>query len=138
MLKHDSIGDFVEWKDNKKKLKSLGDTLYYEDFDSTGRSSNNFLPAGWAATDSTGQGHVWIWSDQAPGGQYSSGVTALNSPTASNGYLSLPSDFYNTPTPSGGYVAMNSVVQSGPISIAPSRSVVVEFRSAWRWCCSSS
>ncbi|MEQ8908187.1 MAG: T9SS type A sorting domain-containing protein [Vicingaceae bacterium] len=132
---YDSTKEYVEWKTKRKNAKAVGDTLYYEDFDSTGRSANNYLPLGWTSVDNTSQNHKWIWSDQPPGGQYSTTIGTLNSPTATNGYLCMPADLYNTPPPSGGFVQMDATIQSSAISITPSAAVQINFRQFYRYCC---
>ena len=65
-----------------------GDTMYFQDFNST----TNSLPSGWTTSNPAKPSALWKWSNSAPGGQYSA-TAALNSTSSSNGYLSLPSDF---------------------------------------------
>lgn len=111
--------------------KAAGDTMFYEDF-STGFSTN-----GWTSVDATSNGFNWIYSTAAPGGQYSSTIPVINSATAANGFAVLPSDFYNTPTPGAGFAAMSATLTSGPIAINPVGNVLVRWRQAQRYCCSS-
>ncbi|NOG56816.1 MAG: M6 family metalloprotease domain-containing protein [Bacteroidetes bacterium] len=111
-----------------------GDTMYFQDFNST----TNSLPSGWTTSNPAKPSALWKWSNSAPGGQYSATAAALNSTSSSNGYLSLPSDFYNTPTPTGGFVAMNASVTSNAISISSSASVLVRFQHSLRFCCNNS
>ena len=108
--------------------KAFGDTLWYEDF------GGGLTRNGWA----TGTLFPWIYTTMPPGGQYSTNVAAINSVTAANGFLSLPSGFYNTPTPPGGFQAMASSITSGPIVINSVSSVLVRWRQAQRYCCSAS
>ena len=115
--------------------KAAGDTLYYEDFDSTGNAANAGLPPGWTIT-SIGP-YPWIWSNSAPGGQYSLSVGPLQSTSGANGFLLLPSDLYNTPFPTGGPHAMDSWVTSPAISITPKGSVILQFEQNYRYCCAS-
>ncbi len=122
-------------KPQVRNYKSFGDTLYYEDFDSSGTGG---LPLGWTTVSNNGHGnHVWIWSDTAPGGQFSTGIGPLQSVTSSNGYLLLPSDLYNTHTSSGS-VAMDAIVTSPVIPIQSNPSVFMEFDYYYRYCCGMS
>lgn len=128
-----SIG--VAAKKGGHHAKALGDTLYYEDFDSTGTGG---LPVGWSAYTNDGSSNNWIWSSSAPGGQYSATTAAINSSTAFNGFLSLPSDLYNTPFPGGQPVPMDAIISSSAIAIAPRRSVFIQWQQSQRYCCSTS
>ncbi len=116
--------------------KAIYDTLYYEDF---GTGSTTSLPNGWStATAANTQSNVWIWSNTAPGGQYSTNIPALASTTSSNGYLCLPSDLYNTPFPTGGPEAMDAWVTSPAITLpANTPAVSVSYQHHLRYCCSS-
>ena len=103
-----------------------GDTLYHEDF--AGQ-----LPTGWTSQSQSSTSHLWIWSNTAPGGQYSAQALALNSPSSANGYLLLPSDLYNTPSPTGGFVNVNASITSSAISIIPKPSVHLSFYQSQRF-----
>jgi hypothetical protein len=123
-------------KGNFANAKAPGDTIFYEDF-GTGGPGGGQLPAGWTTQNNAGNSNDWIWSTAAPGGQYSTLTTALNSTTGANGYMSLPGDLYNTPAPPGGFVAMDASVTSPAITLTPPRaSVVLEFQHSQRYCCS--
>lgn len=115
----------------KPQQKAYADTLYYQDFDSTGTGG---LPMGWMSTDFTNNGFDWIWSDSAPGGQFSTAVGPLQSNTATNGYLLLPSDRYNTGL-TGGPIAMDAQVTSPAISLNAKPYVNLEFDYYYRYCC---
>jgi hypothetical protein len=115
--------------------KVSGTVLYSEDFDSTGNAANNSLPSGWTSITRNGSSNLWIWSNTAPGGQYSTGTFPLQSTTGANGFLSLPSDFYNTPFPVGGPDPMDAIVASPPITIAATSSVLLRFEHTYRYCC---
>ena len=39
--------------------KAPGDTLYYQDFDSTGNFANNGVPLGWTIANNTTTEHHW-------------------------------------------------------------------------------
>lgn len=110
--------------------KTYGDTLWYEDF------SGGFATNGWVSIDSNQFGFDWIYTTSAPSGQYSTNTPIINSTTAFNGFASLPSDLYNTPTP-GSFVNMDAYLVSGAISIPPTRSLLLRWRQALRFCCAS-
>lgn len=117
-------------KIKQSQAKAYGDTLYYEDFDSSGTGG---LPPGW--TIGGPNNHDWIWSNTAPGGAYSTSIGPMNSTTASNGYLLLPLDLYNTPWPSTGPIAANNWITTPAISINPKASVLLRFEQFYRYCC---
>ena len=119
--------------------KAFGDTIYYQDF-------NASIPAGWTVTNASNNGNDWVWAagGTAPGGQYSTNVAALNSPTGSNGYMMLPADLYNTPFPPGGPLPMDTWFSSPSFSLLDSNnnlaqrsSVIISWYHAQRYCCSS-
>lgn len=118
----------AKYKPKKKHNKSAGDTLYYQDF-------GGQLPSGWSTIGLSNPTHVWQWSNSAPGGQYSTNVTALQSPSSANGYLLLPSDLYNTPTPANGFVNVNSSITSPAIAINSTPSVHLTLYQSQRFCC---
>jgi hypothetical protein len=118
-------------------VKAPGAILYYEDFDSTGRSSNNHLPQGWITSNNNGN-CLWVWSDAAPGGQYTS-ANALNSTSDTNGFISLRMDFCNTPIPIGGATSMDAVIQSNKLTLsATAAAVLLRWEQSIRYCCSGS
>lgn len=111
--------------------KAPGDTLFYEDF------ANGFNTNGWTSNDGSFNGFDWIYTTNAPGGQYSISTPALVSATSSNGFASLPSDFYNTPTPPAGFIQMDASLTSGPISINAVSGVLLSWTQSQRFCCST-
>ncbi len=112
--------------------KAFLDTLFYEDFDTQ-------IPAGWTTANNAGNANNWIWSNTAPGGQFSTTVTALNSTSGANGYMLIPADLYNTPIPTGGAINMDASFTSPMISPTGGfpASVLVRWQHAQRYCCSS-
>jgi hypothetical protein len=124
-----------------KDILDIGDTLWYEDF------GGGALPAGWQVYDSTGNNFNWIWSLEGPNGAYTypsgSGwpnhINPLNSTTAANGFMLLPSDYYNT-TPGGvivpNIITMNAYFMTSPIDCSTDTSVMVVFQQLFRFCCS--
>lgn len=123
-------GQAIKGNRNTSINKSAGDTLYYEDFSS---GSSNSLPNGWTNLNPNNNGYDWIWSDTSPGGQYSTNISALNSTSAGNGFISLPSDLYNTPAIM--FVVVDATLKSGPIPIQPKNTVLLSFETANRYCC---
>lgn len=132
--------DQIDLKSNKsvnKKAKAPGAVIYSENFGSGGPQGVN-LPLGWTTVDNTGGSNYWLWSNSAPGGQYSGNVQPLNSTTGTNGYLMLPSGLFNTPAPPGGFRPMDAIVTSPAIPInAGISSYFVEFEQYLNYCCSS-
>lgn len=123
--------DLKEMKISSSNLdKAFGDTLWYEDF------SGGFTTNGWSSIDSTQNGFDWIYTTAAPGGQYSTTIPIINSSTVSNGFASLPSDYYNTPTPVS-FVNMSAYLVSSAITISPVRSLKLRWRQSQRFCCAS-
>ncbi len=124
-----SKGDIIS--NSVNRVKAPGDTLWYEDF------GNGFTTNGWFSNDASNNGLDWVYTTNAPGGQYSTSIPALVSATSANGFASLPSDLYNTPTPPSGFFQMDSYLQSGPISISPRSSLEVRWTQSQRFCCST-
>ncbi len=124
-----------EFKEKPINNKVPGKILYSEDFDSTGNAARNGLPQGWTFQNNAGNTFNWIWSNTAPGGQYSTNTAALNSTSASNGFMSLPADLYNTPFPAGGPVGMDTWFVSNAISINPRVDIELKWQQSSRFCC---
>ncbi len=116
-------------KRKNQTAKIPGTILFSETF-------ANQIPAGWTVTNNAGNSNNWIWSNTAPGGQYSTTTVAINSTTGSNGFMSLPSDLYNTPFPSGGPLSMDVWFSSPAITIPATASVLLSFEQSQRYCCS--
>lgn len=117
--------------------KAYGDTILYVDFATS-------IPAGWTAANNSANSNDWVWAagGTAPGGQFSTNTAALNSPSASNGYMLLPADLYNTPIPPGGAVAMDAYFESPSINLLDGNnqqrsSVYISWVHSQRYCCSS-
>lgn len=127
-LSHLTAPEFFPKKKHVQS-KTHQDTLYYQDF-------AGGIPAGWTVTNMGVSGKEWIWSNAAPGGQYCAGVAPINSTSASNGFMSLPSDFYNTPFPTAGPDSMNTWFTSPAISITPTQSIDIVWQQSSSFCCS--
>lgn len=123
------IGDLVEKDLKDYQAKSSGAILYSEDF-------ANQIPSGWTVINQAGNTGSWIWANTAPGGQYSQNVTAINSTTAFNGFMSLPSGYFNTPFPPGGPRAMDTWFTSPAITIPSTPSVILQWEQSSNYCCS--
>lgn len=112
------------------KSKKFGDTLFYEDF-------ANPLSTGWRIVNNNRNNFVWKWDTIYRAGQFSTTVSAINSTSATNGFMSLTADFYNTPIANGG-VPMDTYFESPPITVASNiNSVWLNFQQYLRYCCSS-
>ena len=85
-------GVYSEKKKNKHQGKAFLDTLYYEDFDS-------ISAAKWTNFNVNNNSNNWEWTKTYRPGDGTGGFSAIQSTTASNGFLSLPIDFYNSPRP---------------------------------------
>ncbi|MCX6256464.1 MAG: T9SS type A sorting domain-containing protein [Bacteroidia bacterium] len=130
-------------KFDMKNLLGVGDTLWVEDF------SEGHIPADWEVYDSTGHNYLWIWSVEGPngchtwppGGHYPERIAPINSTTAANGFMMLPSDYYNT-LPNGdmdtNLTIMNSYLKTMAIDCSADTSVMVVFQQQFRYCCSES
>lgn len=108
--------------------KAFRDTLYYQDFADS-------LPSGWTIINNNPNNFQWRWDTVARNGVATVGFNPIRSTTASNGFMSLPSDFFNTPRPTGGSVAMDTYFESDTISISPKPSVWVSYQQWLLYCC---
>ncbi len=118
--------DVVKRKNQTAKIP--GTILFSETF-------ANQIPTGWTVTNNAGNSNNWIWSNSAPGGQYSTTVAAINSTSGSNGFMSLPSGLFNTPFPTGGPIAMDTWFTSPAITIPATAAVILSFEQSQRYCC---
>jgi len=117
--------------------RNIGDTIYYEDF-------GNGIPVGWVSIDNTGNNFDWIYSTVGPTGAWTGSwpnpVTAINSPSSSNGFMMYPMDFYNTDF-SGQMVTnpidFDSYLQTSAFDCSGEQSVILTFASEFRTCCAS-
>jgi len=116
---------------DKFNNKAFRDTLHYEDFD----GGLN----GWTVTDLENNGEVWEWSTTYRTGNATAGISRIQSTTGSNGFLSLPSDFYNSPRPANFpnlTDEMNTFVTSPAIKLnKQAKSVFIEFQQYHARCC---
>ena len=86
----------------------------------------------------------WKWSDQSPGGQWTTNTTVIASETPENGFMMMEADFYNTGPQNGiaedgtvGENAISAYFTIGPIDLSASETdeLVLQFYSDYRICC---
>ena len=117
--------------------KAAGDTIYYEDFGAG-------MPAGWTSVDNTGNNFDWIYSTVGPTGAWTGSwpapADAIGSPTAANGFMMLPMDYYNTDA-SGQMVTttvdMDGYLQTSAFDFTNEPTVILTLSSEFRTCCAS-
>lgn len=119
----------ADWyqKDKRPSNKAYLDTLWYEDFD------GGFN--GWTATNPNNNSMNWEWDTVYKTGLGTGGLTAIQSTTGDNGFLSLPLDFNNSPRPAT-LVEAEAFVTSPAIALSNSASsVYLEFQQYFARCC---
>lgn len=126
-------GPYIEsaGKSRSFNSKAFGDTLYSQDFD-------NGIPTGYVVSNANQNNAVWIWEDDFTSYQGLStvGINTINSTTASNGFMLLPSDFYNSPRPSP-RITMDTWFTSPKITIPSTPGVFVRYQQFMVYCCTS-
>ncbi len=106
--------------------KNLGDeAIWYEDFDGG-------LPASWTSVDLSGY-VSFTHSYDGPQGGFSQGVPAINSSSASNGFMILDSDLASEDNDMG---LTDAYIQSPPIDLSGHPHVMLSFQHFFRYCCS--
>ena len=135
-----AFGEKNFYKKKKYNSKVFGDTLFYEDFDGG-------IPTGWSVVNNLQNNNSWKWDTIYQQGNFtdssatlSTGITAIKSTTAANGFMSLPSDFYNTPKVGTGD-KMDTYFESSLISHPTtvfSGSVLLSYQQYLRYCCEES
>ena len=126
-------------KINTNQAKSLGEEIWSYDF-------AEGIPSTWVVADATGNNFTWTYSTVGPRGFYtadtwnvSDPTMIINSPTASNGFMMLESDWYNS-TATGAtspVVAMDSYFVTEAIDCSNNASVVLSFSEYYRYCCTN-
>lgn len=117
-------------KKNTPNNKAFLDTLYYEDFDSLSALK-------WTITDINNNGNIWEWSKTYRAGNLLGAVNVIGSSTASNGFFSLPCDFYNSPLPAVPN-EMETFITSPPLVLTKSApGVFLQFQQYYARCCTS-
>jgi len=144
---------------NQKLAKAYGDTIWYEDFDSTRWKQYGLGegPEGWQFYDSTGNNFCWGWSSHGPRGRYTSpngGPGALKEDlepneellellseigaSCNNGVMMIESGFFNTGTDGqivDNPIEMNSWFQTDYIDLSNYAAAQLSFYQIWRLCC---
>ncbi|MFT6166074.1 MAG: hypothetical protein ACJAV5_000829 [Vicingaceae bacterium] len=123
--------DFL--KAAKFNSKAFGDTLFYDDFDSSR----------WSVINNSPNPFQWRWTTTFLPGPFSTANNIITSTTASNGFMLLNSGLFNTPIPPTGPVAMDTYFQSDSIDLTKGGNTPGGFCSVWvsyqqtlRYCCS--
>ncbi len=110
-----------------------GTAFFTEDF-ANGFDGNNGIGP-WDPQDSGGDDPIWmVATSSSPGGQYSNTGQALNSTTASNGWIIYDTDLWNTPDIIGD---TQGFLISPSIDCSARNTVIVEWQQTFRYCCFS-
>ncbi len=89
------------------------------------------------AEDSSPAGTIWMIANaNSPGGEFSTTIPALASPTAANGWAIFDCDLYNTPV-SNGVEDVTGSISTPVIDCSALTSVIVEWSQYFRYCCFS-
>ncbi|MEE4178297.1 MAG: T9SS type A sorting domain-containing protein [Bacteroides sp.] len=108
------------------KAQALVDeAIWYEGFDGG-------LPESWQSVDLTGY-VSFMHTYSGPQGGYSQGVPAINSTSASDGFMILDSDLASETNPGG---LTDAYIQSPPIDLSEHPHVMLSFQHFFRYCCS--
>ncbi|MEY3399256.1 MAG: hypothetical protein RL220_1850, partial [Bacteroidota bacterium] len=111
-----------------------GDQFFCEDF-ANGFDGNNPYGA-WTFEDS-GDNQIWMEANaNSPGGEFSTNIDPLDSPTADNGWVIFDCDLYNTPI-SDGFEDVTGFLYAPELNCGSLNSVVVEYYQYFRYCCFS-
>lgn len=131
-----SVRDFeLEASRNESQFESAsnrGTGFFYEDFSNGFAGSNGYGPM--TFWDS-GNNSVWMMANsQSPAGEFSTNISALASPTASNGWVIFDCDLYNTPI-SSGVEDVSGALMTPVLDCSDKSSVIVEYYQYFRYCC---
>lgn len=108
--------------------------LFAENFANGLAGNNGFGPM---VVEDSGTTPIWSMADAtAPNGQFATGIAALASPTAANGWVIFDADAYNNPV-SNGVEDVNGTLTTPTLDFSNSSSVVVEWYQYFRYCCFS-
>ncbi|MFN9800180.1 MAG: hypothetical protein ACK54P_09210, partial [Bacteroidota bacterium] len=76
-----------------------GGAFFVEDFSNGLAGSNGVGPM---STEDSGGNTIWMMANaNSPGGEFSTNIAALASPTAANGWVVFDCDLFNTPVSNG-------------------------------------
>lgn len=88
-------------------------------------------------TEDSGTTPIWMIANaNSPGGEFSTTIPALASPTAANGWAIFDCDLYNTPI-SNGVEDVSGSMSTPSIDCSALTSVIVEWSQYFRYCCFS-
>ncbi|MFN8699786.1 MAG: T9SS type A sorting domain-containing protein [Flavobacteriales bacterium] len=109
-----------------------GSVFFMEDFSNGLAGSNGFGPM---TTEDSGGNTIWMMANSnSPGGEFSSTIAALGSPTAANGWVIFDCDLFNTPISDGVEDVTGSLSTPG-LDCSELSSVIVEYYQYFRYCC---
>lgn len=103
----------------------VDDAIWYEGFDGG-------LPESWQSVDLS-EYVSFSHTYSGPQGGYSQGVPAINSTSATNGFMILDSDLASENNPGG---LTDAYIQSPPIDLSDHPHVMLSFQHFFRYCCS--
>lgn len=87
--------------------------------------------------EDSGTTPIWMIANaNSPGGEFSTTIPALASPTAANGWAIFDCDLYNTPI-SNGVEDVSGSMSTPSIDCSALTSVIVEWSQYFRYCCFS-
>lgn len=87
--------------------------------------------------EDSGTTPIWMIANaNSPGGEFSTTIPALASPTAANGWAIFDCDLYNTPI-SNGVEDVSGSLSTPSIDCSALTSVIVEWSQYFRYCCFS-
>ena len=130
-----------------QSLPSGGGPILFQETFSNGFDGSNGNGA-WTVEDNANDS-LWAWvmpggqgmyadgsatGTTHPGGEYSTNIGALASPTADDGWMIFDNDFYNTPIAEG-YQDTDGSITSPVLDFTSYSSVIVDWHSYFRYCC---
>jgi hypothetical protein len=119
-------------------FKGGGDLIWGTTFDWADAANPRgwSLPEGWTIKDVSDTGYPWMWTkDTIKWGTRSTVSPPSFFATKTDGYLTLPIQYYNYNDGIGGTVPADSYIETPKIDCSSFSSVVVKFTQAWNLCC---
>ncbi|MFO0387223.1 MAG: hypothetical protein ACK505_10615 [Flavobacteriales bacterium] len=109
-----------------------GGAFFVEDFSNGLAGSNGVGPM---STEDSGGNTIWMMANaNSPGGEFSTNIAALASPTAANGWVVFDCDLFNTPV-SNGVENVSGSLSTPELDCSGLGSVIVEYYQYFRYCC---
>lgn len=124
----------------KSELKQTDNNLQKDDrnFEVVwSESFNGELPASWQNENVNGF-CAFQHTFSGPQGPFSTGIPAINSTTAPNGFMILDSDLCNIDGEDLGYETVDAYIESPAINLSEYNSVGLRFEHFFRYCCDPS